>query len=101
MPNFLEMGAITLVRGLLKGMGRETACELLARRRPLPGGNPSGIRRFEYTQFSIVQAPADCPDGDYTLTTEDSQVLPVVKLRGLWMIQEDGSSAGSRPRECA
>lgn len=100
MKDYLDQGAITLVRGFLRGMGREAVCELLARKRPLPGTDRSGTRRYEYSQFSIVQAPSDFPDGDYTVTTEDKQQLPVTKFRGLWMIQETEES-GSASAECA
>ncbi|MGA7885416.1 MAG: hypothetical protein WCA44_06690 [Acidobacteriaceae bacterium] len=100
MKDYFGNGAIALVRGLIRGMGREAACELLARRRPLPDTDKSGIRRYEYSQFSIVQAPAEFPDGDYTVITEDGQQLPVSKFRGLWMIQQTEES-GSASEECA
>ena len=95
------VGAIALVRGTLKGMSREAACELLARRRPLPGANPFSVKRYEYTQFSIVQAPVDLPDGDYTLSTEDHQELPVEKVHGLWLIQEAKPAVEAPHQKCA
>lgn len=101
MKDYLGKGAIALVRGLLRGMGREAACELLARKRPLPGVDQFGTRRYEFTQFSIVQAPADFPDGDYTVTTDDGQELPVSKFRGLWIIQKTEPSGGTDSEECA
>lgn len=82
-------------------MNRQADCELLARRRPLPGANPFTARRYEYTQFSIVQAPVEFPDGDYTLTTEDGQELPVEKDQGLWMIQESKPSIEMPHQQCA
>lgn len=90
-------GTIELVHGRLKGMGREAPCELLARKRSLPAGKQFGVRRYEYSQFSIVRAPADYPDGGYTLLTEDGQELPVTNTRGLWMLEAEESQS----EECA
>ncbi len=101
MKDYLGKGAIVLVRGTLRGMGREAACELLARRRPLPEADRLGTRRYEYTQFSIVQAPVDFPDGRYSVTTEDGQEFPVTRVQGLWMIEETERSTGAMPQECA
>ena len=101
MQDSFGKGVIALVRGQLRGMHREATCELLARKRPLPGAGQFGMRRYEYTQFSIVQAPADFPDGKYTVTTEDGQELPVTKLHGLWMIEKTERSSGETPGECA
>lgn len=100
MKAYLGQGAIALVRGTLKGMGREGVCELLARKRPLSGTDQFGIRRYEYTQFSIVQAPAEFPEGSYTVRTEDGQEFPVTKTHGLWLIEQT-DAAGEAPGECA
>lgn len=82
-------------------MGRDGVCELLARKRPLPGSGPLAFRRYEYTQFSIVQAPADFPDGEYTVTAEDGQELPVTRAQGLWIIHNADEGYEARPQECA
>jgi hypothetical protein len=79
------MGVIVHVRGVLRGMGREVECDLVAMRRSIP--RTSRFRRqpdHEYTDFGVIEAPDDLPDGQYTVCIEN-QVLTTQKRRGLWL----------------
>ena len=79
------MGMIVLVRGILRGMGREVECDLVAMRRSVPSGSmfrsqPDHV----YTDFGVIEAPEDLPDGQYTVAL-GGQVLTTRKQRGLWL----------------
>jgi hypothetical protein len=79
-------GAIVLLRGTLKGADREAECELLARKQTIPGVDQFGMRRYQYSQCSVLHAPFDLPDGEYTVTTEDGHVILTTRLHGLWLV---------------
>jgi hypothetical protein len=79
------MGMIVLVRGVLRGMGQEVECDLIAMRRFVP--SQSKFRRkpdHVYTDFGVIEAPDDLPDGQYTVSL-GKQVLTTQKQRGLWL----------------
>lgn len=64
-----------LCRGVLRGMGREAACELLATKTVL-----SEATRAVYSHCAIIEAPLDLPDGDYEV--EFAGEVAVTSLRG-------------------
>jgi len=74
MPN-----ANVLVRGTIRGMGRRGPCELLVRRQ-----RRAGSTAFEYTQWTVLSAPADLPDGNYVVTTEDGYNFHVTRAHRIW-----------------
>lgn len=74
MPN-----ANVLIRGTLRGMGRRAPCELLVRRQ-----RRAGSTRYEYTDWTILSAPPDLPDGNYVVTTEDGYSFHATRSRRAW-----------------
>ena len=69
-----------LCRGVLRGMGRETSCELLATKTVVPEAS-----RAVYSHCAIIEAPSDLPDGDYEV--EFAGEVAVTSLRGgSWMV---------------
>lgn len=91
-------GTIVLVRGMLRGMGREAECELLARRNRSPEPDADGVRRYSYTGWQVLQAPSDFPDGEYTVTTTHGDLVPVVKTGVLW-VARSASEPAAPPHE--
>lgn len=76
----MNRGAIVLLSGRVKGTDREAACEVLARR----------LFR-SYTDCSVITAPADLPDGEYTVYVEEHS-FAATKHDGRWLSR--GASAG-------
>jgi hypothetical protein len=69
-----------LSKGVLRGMGREAACELLATKTVVPEAS-----RAVYSHCAIIDAPSDLPDGDYEV--EFAGEVAVTSLRdGCWMV---------------
>lgn len=70
------------MRGLLRGMGREEECELLARRSDL--SDPRSVQRaFVYSDCVVLTAPGDLPDGDYMLFFAGHSTVGA-RTRGIW-----------------
>lgn len=68
-----------LVQGVLTGMGREAPCEILVWR-----DGRSNLR--PYSQFRVVDAPLDLPDGAYVVAFQD-RAFPTKKERGWWVVE--------------
>jgi hypothetical protein len=69
-----------LMKGILRGMGREAACELLATKTVLPEA-----RTPVYSHCAIIDAPSDLIDGDYEV--EFSSEVAIVRLqKGSWLV---------------
>ena len=69
-----------LCKGVLRGMGREASCELLATKTVLPEAS-----RAVYSHCAIIEAPKDMPDGDYEV--EFAGEVAVTSLHhGSWMV---------------
>ena len=69
-----------LCKGVLRGMGREAICELLATKTVLAEAS-----RAIYSHCAIIEAPKDLPDGDYEV--EFAGEVAVTSLhRGTWMV---------------
>jgi hypothetical protein len=73
------MRSVVLIRGVLRGMGFETRCEMVAFKVTHPDSS-----RPIYTHWSVIDAPADLPDGAYTVSFEDRTVA-VRREGGLWL----------------
>ncbi len=69
-----------LLTGRLKGMGREAGCELMAKRSP-----SRMAEQFTYSEPVVIQAPADLPEGSYTLHFENYS-MPVMHKGVLWLV---------------
>lgn len=83
--SFQLPGSVGPVKAILRGMGRETVCELLLERRPLtPAEFLSGIRHAQL-EWTLLRAPLNLPDGDYTVTTPDGERLRATRLNGFWI----------------
>jgi hypothetical protein len=61
----MPRGSIVLLRGTVQGMGREAKCDVLVRKEVSSSGS------VEYTDCSIITAPADLPDGKYGVMLDD------------------------------
>jgi len=69
-----------LCKGILRGMGREASCELLATKTVLPETTAP-----VYSHCAVIEAPRDLPDGDYEV--EFAGEVAVVTLReGSWLV---------------
>lgn len=69
-----------LMKGILRGMGREVACELLATKTVLPEASTP-----IYSHCAIIEAPSDLTDGDYEV--EFSSEVAIVRLQhGSWLV---------------
>ena len=64
-----------LCKGVLRGMGREVGCELLATKTVLPEATSP-----VYSHCAVIEAPRDLADGDYEV--EFAGEVAVVTLRG-------------------
>lgn len=78
------MGMIVLVRGELNGMGRHASCGLVAIQKTL--AQPKFRREPEhvYTDYGVIEAPTDLPDGEYTVRI-GKQELTTKKQHGIWL----------------
>jgi hypothetical protein len=69
-----------LMKGVLRGMGRQAPCELLATKTVVAEAN-----RPIYTHCAIIEAPTDLPDGDYEV--EFSSEVAITRLQnGYWFV---------------
>jgi hypothetical protein len=69
-----------LCKGVLRGMGREAVCELLATKTVLPEAS-----RAIYSHCAIIDSPKDLPDGNYEV--EFAGEVAVTSLHaGSWMV---------------
>lgn len=69
-----------LMKGILRGMGREAACELLATKTVVPEASSP-----VYSHCAIIESPTDFPDGDYEV--EFSSEVAIVRLQqGSWLV---------------
>lgn len=92
----MRQGSIVLLQGIVRGMGREESCDILARR--LDDLDSSyHDRHFRFIECSVLTAPADLPDGDYIAFFSGHSVLATRK-RGLWLPSgeavRDGNTEG-------
>lgn len=78
------MGMIVLLRGVVRGMGREAECEVVALRQI--AATKSKFRRPKsfFRDFGVIEAPNDLPDGEYTVRVGD-QILNTAKVHGIWL----------------
>jgi hypothetical protein len=69
-----------LMKGVLRGMGREAACELLATKTVVPE-----TTQPIYSHCAIIEAPHNLPDGEYEV--EFSGEVAVTRLHeGCWQV---------------
>lgn len=88
-------GSVVLLHGVLRGMGREAACDILARRTTIePFPAQFANRACLYEECSVLTAPSDLPDGDY-LAFFDGHSLVATRARGIWI------SRGAAARDSA
>lgn len=79
------MSMIVVVRGLLRGMGREAECEVVAVKRMVAKMQGLG-RPFDevYSEFGVIEAPSDLPDGNYTVCV-CNQTFSTILRHGMWL----------------
>src|ERR1700680_214586 len=69
-----------LMKGVLRGMGHQTPCELLATKTVVPEAS-----RPVYSHCAIIEAPSDLPYGDYEV--EFSGEVAITRLQeGGWLV---------------
>ncbi len=71
-----------LLKGRLKGMGREASCEVLAKRQAPEGKSKA---KQGYSELRIMDAPGNLPDGDYVLHL-DPIMVSVRRRGGEWLM---------------
>jgi hypothetical protein len=81
------MRSVVMIHGLLRGMEREAPCEMLAMKEAESERGP-----VIFSRCSVIDAPMDLPDGDYTVAFNGC-VVSARKEAGLWM--PDGAAVQS------
>lgn len=77
------MSSVVLLRAILKGMGHEVECDVIARR--LVADTREAVSPgSKYSNCSVLTAPADLPDGEYTVHM-DSGVFTAFRRSGHWL----------------
>lgn len=81
--------SIALLRATLKGMGQETECDILVREqiRNQSSESLSTTEFVQYSECSVISAPADLPDGDYRVMF-DGHFAKVKRELGVWLLRE-------------
>jgi hypothetical protein len=80
------MRSVVLIHGVLRGMGHEAGCDMVAIKESQPDD-----RSPVYSRWSVLDAPRDLPDGRYTVLCED-RAIPVRREGGLWLAEESSLS---------
>ena len=89
------MRSVVLIHGLLRGMGHEEPCEMLAMKETQPeNGAPF------FSRCSVIEAPQDLPNGVYTVSF-GNYLVPARKDSGLWIPEEATASAPTQQRPAA
>jgi hypothetical protein len=70
---------ITIMNGILKGMGREEVCRVSGVKVSMPGTTVS-----HFAKLQITNAPNDLPEGHYEVTF-NGQTDKVRKTNGFWL----------------
>ena len=77
------MSSVVLLRAILRGMGHEVECDVIARRSP-PEFPDKVSPVSKYCNCSVLTAPADLPDGEYTVHL-DSGSFSAFRRSGHWL----------------
>ena len=76
------------VHAVVRGMGREEACELLLNEKPISLAEfIAGVRQASM-EWTLLRAPLDLPDGEYTVTAADGQQFRATRSNGFWIHQD-------------
>lgn len=73
------------VRGILRGMGREAACELLLEKKPVSLAEFLAGVRQPSTEWTLLRAPLDLPDGEYCVITPQGHHFRAIRVNGFWI----------------
>lgn len=85
------------VRGVLRGMGREETCELLLVQKPVTLVNFIAGTQHECFEWTLLRAPSDMPDGEYSVTTADGQLFRATRSNGFWIHRDQSDPPASDP----
>lgn len=85
--------SVVLVHGRVHGMGRESACEMVA----LKDTDPV-THRVTYSRCSVISTAIDLPDGEYTVTSREGRAA-VRREGGLWLADGVWLEKPGRARE--
>lgn len=80
-PGISYMRFAVLMKGVLRGMGREERCELLATKSALSSEERGPV----YSHCAIIEAPADMPDGQYEVEF-GGEVAYTERVNGSWVV---------------
>jgi hypothetical protein len=69
-----------LIKGTMRGMGHEAACEVLATKSVEPEAS-----RPIYSHCAVIESPSDLPDGDYEVEFADEVALTRLQ-DGCWQV---------------
>lgn len=83
------MRSVVLIHGVLRGMGLESDCEMLALK-----ATDSETLSVTYSRCSVIQTASDLPDGEYTVTFEGNTAL-ARREGGLWLANSDALSSAA------
>lgn len=80
-----------LVRGTLRGMNRELECDVLLCGQPQPRGAFLRKKQHSMPEWTLLRAPLDLPDGEYTVTTSHGIVFHAKRTDGFWLHMDSES----------
>lgn len=78
------MRSVVRLKGLLRGMDRESSCVLLAWKDTLRSEEGRSAFRYVYSDLQVLDAPQDLPDGEYEASFGD-QAVAAIKRSGVWV----------------
>ncbi|MGC2638098.1 MAG: hypothetical protein WA294_13025 [Acidobacteriaceae bacterium] len=73
------------IRGILRGPGREAPCELLLEWKPVSAAEVLAGTRRTRLEWTILRAPLNLPDGEYTVTSGDGRHFRATRRDGFWI----------------
>ena len=80
------MRSVVLIHGVVRGMGHQSECEMLALKE-----TDSVTRSTTYSRCSVIQVTLDLPDGDYVVAFQGNSVV-ARREGGLWLANAESLS---------
>lgn len=85
-------GSVDRVRGVLRGMGREEACELLLVQKPVTLANFIAGTQQQCFEWTLLRAPSHMPEGEYSVISAEGQQFRATRRNGFWIHQDPSDS---------
>lgn len=83
--------------GTIRGMGRNEVCELLLEQKPVPGPPFLTHRWPPNIEWTLLRAPLDLPDGEYSVTTAQGHCFRATRVNGFWIHRDPEDSPPTTP----